>query len=149
MGGITVQADVSDSVQVKDMVDTVLDNFCQLDILACPAGVFHMGLLSDMVDNEWRRIFAVHVDGVFHCGRVVVPYFVHCKSGRIVTMSSVWGQVGASCEVDCSASKAAMIGLTKALAKELGPSGISVNCVPSGVIDTDMDQASRAEISRV
>ena len=141
LGGIAVRADVADPVQVQKMVDTVLDKFCQLDILVCNAGVSHVGLLSDMTDDEWRRLFAVNVDGVFHCCREVIPHFVHRKSGRIVTVSSMWGQVGASCEAAYSASKAAVIGLTRALAKELGPSGISANCVAPGVIDTDMNRA--------
>ena len=145
LGGIAVQADVADPVQVQKMVDTVLDKFCQLDILVCNAGVSHVGLLSDMTDAEWRRIFAVNVDGVFHCCRAVIPHFVHRKCGRIVTVSSMWGQVGASCEAAYSASKAAVIGLTRALAKELGPSGISANCVAPGVIDTDMNRALSAQ----
>lgn len=145
LGGIAVQADVADPVQVQKMVDTVLDKFCQLDILICNAGVSHTGLLSDMIDGEWRRLFAVNVDGVFHCCRAVIPHFVHRKSGRIVTVSSMWGQVGASCEAAYSASKAAVIGLTRALAKELGPSGIAVNCVAPGVIDTDMNRALSAQ----
>ncbi|MGN1004699.1 MAG: elongation factor P 5-aminopentanone reductase [Oscillospiraceae bacterium] len=145
LGGIAVQADVADPVQVQKMVDTVLDKFCQLDILVCNAGVSHVGLLSDMTDAEWRRLFAVNVDGVFHCCRAVIPHFVHRKSGRIVTVSSMWGQVGASCEAAYSASKAAVIGLTRALAKELGPSGISANCVAPGVIDTDMNRALSAQ----
>ena len=145
LGGIAVQADVADPVQVQKMVDTVLDKFCQLDILVCNAGVSHVGLLSDMTDEEWRRLFAVNVDGVFHCCRAVIPHFVHRKSGRIVTVSSMWGQVGASCEAAYSASKAAVIGLTRALAKELGPSGISANCVAPGVIDTDMNRALSAQ----
>ena len=140
LGGIAVQADVADPEQVKSMVDTVLEKFCQLDILVCNAGVSHIGLLSDMTDQQWRRLFAVNVDGVFHCCRAVIPHFVHNKSGRIVTVSSMWGQVGASCEAAYSASKAAVIGLTRALAKELGPSGISVNCVAPGVIDTEMNR---------
>ena len=140
LDGIAVQADVADPEQVKAMVDTVLDKFCQLDILVCNAGVSHIGLLSDMTDEEWRRLFAVNVDGMFYCCRAAIPHFVHRKCGRIVTVSSMWGQVGASCEAAYSASKAAVIGLTRALAKELGPSGISVNCVAPGVIDTEMNR---------
>lgn len=137
---LAVQADVSDPEQVRRMVDNVLDKFCQLDILVCNAGVSHIGLLSDMTDEEWRRLFAVNVDGMFYCCRAAIPHFVHRKCGRIVTVSSMWGQVGASCEAAYSASKAAVIGLTRALAKELGPSGISVNCVAPGVIDTEMNR---------
>ena len=145
LGGIAVQADVADPEQVKAMVDTVLDKFCQLDILICNAGVSHIGLLSDMTDEEWRRLFAVNVDGMFYCCRAAIPHFVHRKRGRIVTVSSMWGQVGASCEAAYSASKAAVIGLTRALAKELGPSGISVNCVAPGVIDTEMNRELSAQ----
>lgn len=139
LGGLAVQADVSDPEQTEHMVDTVLEKFCQLDILICSAGISYVGLLSEMKDADWRRIFAVNVDGVFHACRAVLPHFVHRKAGRIVTVSSMWGQVGASCEAAYSASKAAVIGLTKALAKELGPSGIAVNCVAPGVIDTEMN----------
>lgn len=139
LGGLAVQADVSDPEQTARMVDTVLENFCQLDILVCCAGVSYVGLLHAMTDADWRRIFAVNVDGVFHACRAVLPHLIHRKAGRIVTVSSMWGQVGASCEAAYSASKAAVIGLTKALAKELGPSGIAVNCVAPGVIDTEMN----------
>jgi 3-oxoacyl-[acyl-carrier protein] reductase len=145
IGGIAVQGDVSDPAQAQKMVDTVLENFCQLDILVCNAGVSHVGLLSDMTDAQWRRVFGVNVDGIFHCCRAVIPHFVHRKQGRIVTISSMWGQVGASCEAAYSASKGAVIALTKALAKELGPSGILVNCVAPGVIDTDMNRALTQE----
>lgn len=136
---IAVQADVSDRAQVQKMVDNVLDNFCQLDILICNAGISRSGLLSDLTESQWREIFSVNLDGVFHCCQAALPHFIHRKAGRIVTVSSMWGQVGASCEVAYSASKAAVIGFTKALAQELGPSGITVNCVAPGVIDTEMN----------
>lgn len=136
---LAVHADVSDAAQVQKMVDTVLDKFCQLDTLVCNAGVAHFGLLSDLTEDQWRHIFGVNVDGVYHCCKAVIPHFVHNKAGKIITVSSMWGQVGASCEAAYSASKAAVIGLTRALAKELGPSGITVNCVSPGVIDTEMN----------
>ena len=139
LGGWAVQADVSDPVQVQGMIDNVLDKFCQLDILVCNAGVAQQKLFGDLTDADWRGIFGVNVDGVFHAIRAALPHFIHRKQGRIVTVSSMWGQVGGSCEVAYSASKAAVIGLTKALAKELGPSGITVNCVAPGVIDTNMN----------
>lgn len=104
-----------------------------------------MGLLSDLTEEEWRRLFAVNVDSVFHCCQAVLPHFIHRKAGKIVTVSSMWGQVGASCEAAYSATKAAVIGLTRALAKELGPSGIAVNCVAPGVIDTEMNGALTAQ----
>lgn len=135
-----VQGDVSDREQTHIMVDSVLDKFCQLDILVCNAGISWNGLLGDMTEADWRRIFAVNVDGMFHCCQAVLPHFISRKAGKIVTVSSMWGQVGASCEVAYSASKAAVIGFTKALAQELGPSGITVNCVAPGVIATDMNR---------
>jgi 3-oxoacyl-[acyl-carrier protein] reductase len=93
-----------------------------------------------MTDEDWRRLFAVNVDGVFYAIRAALPHMVHRKTGKIVTVSSMWGVTGGSCEAAYSAAKAAVIGLTRALAKELGPSGITVNCVAPGVIDTEMNQ---------
>ena len=142
---IALQADVGDSAAVARMVDNVLENFCQLDILVCNAGVARQGLLTDFSDQDWRDIFQVNVDGVFYCCRAVLPHFIHRKAGRIITLSSMWGVTGGACEVPYSASKAAVIGLTRALAKELGPSGITVNCVAPGVIDTDMNAHLTAE----
>ena len=138
---ITVGADVADRAQVRKMVDNVLDKFCQLDILVCNAGIAKVGLLSDLTEKEWRYLFGVNVDGVFYCCQAVLPHFIHRKAGKIITVSSMWGQVGASCEAAYSATKAAVIGLSRALAKELGPSGITVNCVAPGVIDTEMNAA--------
>ncbi len=139
LGGWAVRCDVTDPVQVQKTVDNVLDKFCQLDILICNAGVAQQKLFGDLTDADWRHIFAVNVDGVFHTIRAALPHFIHRKAGRIITMASMWGQVGGSCEAAYSASKAAVIGLTKALAKELGPSGITVNCLSPGVIDTEMN----------
>ena len=138
-GGWAVGADVSDPEQVRNMVDNVLDKFCQLDILICNAGIAQQKLFGDLTDQDWRRMFAVNVDGIFYTIRAALPHFIHRKQGRILTLSSMWGQVGGSCEVAYSAAKAAVIGMSKALAKELGPSGITVNCVAPGVIDTEMN----------
>ena len=137
---MAVRADVSDPEQVQAMVDNVLDKFCQLDILVCNAGRSWVGLLGDMTVAEWRELLSVNLDSVFYCCKAVLPHMIHRKKGKIITVSSMWGQVGASCEAAYSASKAGVIGLTKALAKELGPSGIAVNCVAPGVIDTDMNK---------
>ncbi len=136
---LAVRADVSDAGQVQEMVDSVLEKFCQLDILICSAGISHVGLISQIDEDQWRRLFAVNVDGVHHCCRAVLPHMLERKSGSIVTVSSMWGQVGASCEAAYSATKGAVIAYTKALAKELGPSNIRVNCVAPGVIDTEMN----------
>lgn len=140
-GGVAlaIRADVGDAEQATEMVRRVLQEWGRLDVLVCNAGVGHQGLFGEMNYTQWRRVFQVNVDGVYHCCQAVLPHFIHRKEGRIVSLSSMWGQVGASCEVAYSASKAAVIGLTRALAKELGPSGITVNCVAPGVIDTDMN----------
>ena len=138
-GAYAVRCDVSDSKQVAEMVDNVLDKFCQLDILVCNAGVAWQGLLTDMTDDEWHKVMSTDLDGVFYCCREVLPHFIHRKVGKIVTISSMWGQIGASCEVAYSAAKAGVIGLTKALAQEVGPSGITVNCVAPGLINTEMN----------
>ena len=136
---LAVRADVADAGQVREMVDNVLENFCQLDILVCSAGISHVGLISQIDEAQWRNLFAVNVDGVHHCCRAVLPHMLSRQSGSIVTVSSMWGQVGASCEAAYSATKGAVIAYTKALAKELGPSNIRVNCVAPGVIDTEMN----------
>ena len=145
IGGIALQADVGDPLQVQNMVDSVLDKFCQLDILVCNAGVAWQGLLADMSLEEWRRLMATDLDGVFLCCKAVLPHFIHRKAGKIITVSSMWGQVGASCEVAYSAAKAGVIGLTKALAQEVAPSGITVNCVAPGAIETEMNAHLPAE----
>ena len=134
-----IQADVSDPDQVQQMVQQVLDQFGHIDTLICNAGVAKQGLLTDFSPEDWRRMMAVNLDGTFYCCRAVLPSMIRRQSGCIITTSSIWGITGASCEVPYSASKAAIIGLTKALAEEVGPSGIRVNCIAPGVIDTEMN----------
>ena len=109
-----------------------------VDILICNAGICHYGLMSQMAEAEWDRIFDVNVKGIYNCVNAAMPSFLKKQKGSIVTVSSMWGQVGASCEAAYSATKGAVIALTKALAQELGPSGVRVNCVAPGVILTDM-----------
>ena len=109
-----------------------------VDVLVNNAGIGHYGLISQITPDEWRRIFAVNVDGAFYCIRAALPSMLARQSGAIVNISSMWGQVGASCEAAYSATKGALIALSKALAKELGPSHIRVNAVAPGVIQTDM-----------
>ncbi len=141
IGGEAIGADVSDPTAVKRMFDAAGD----IDALVCNAGIALQKLFTDTSYEEWRRIFAVNVDGAYNLIRAALPHMIHEKRGRIVIVSSVWGVRGASCEVAYSASKAALTGLTRALAKELGPSGITVNCVAPGVIDTDMNAALDTE----
>ncbi|MBQ6540371.1 MAG: 3-oxoacyl-ACP reductase FabG [Oscillospiraceae bacterium] len=136
LGCRAVRCDVADSGRVKEMFDLI----GPVDILVCCAGISITGLFTDVTPEEWRRIFAVNVDGTYNCIRCALPHMIHEKAGSIVTVSSIWGITGASCEAAYSATKAAIIGLTKALAKELGPSNITVNCVAPGVIDTDMNK---------
>lgn len=135
VGGIAIKADISDYAQVNEMF-SIAGN---VDILICNAGIAMQKLFTDMSYDEWRRIFAVNMDGIFNCCQAALPYMIHKKSGKIITISSIWGITGASCETAYSASKAAVIGFTRALAKEVGPSGIQVNCVAPGVIDTEMN----------
>ena len=132
-GAVPICCDVADSAAVKSALSGI-----DADILVCNAGIVHYGLLSMMEEADWDRIFAVNVKGIYNCVNALMPAFLRKQSGSIVTVSSMWGQVGASCEAAYSATKGAVIALTKALAKELGPSGIRVNCVAPGVILTDM-----------
>ncbi len=133
-GGIPICCDVSDGAQVKKAFEAIPS----LDILVCNAGICRTGLLQNLPEPDWDRLFAVNVKGIYHCVQQAVPLFLKNHSGSIVTVSSMWGQVGASCEAAYSATKGAVIALTKALAQELGSSGIRVNCVSPGVIRTDM-----------
>lgn len=133
------KADVSDSSQADSLVDFAKSEFGSVDILVNNAGIAQQKLFTDITDDDFDRMFNVNVKSVFNCCRAVLPEMIHNKHGRIVNISSMWGICGASCEVHYSASKAAVIGLTKALAKEVGPSGITVNCVAPGLIDTPMN----------
>ena len=133
-GATAICCDVADSAAVKAAFESIGDT----DILICNAGTMHFGLMSMMEESAWDRIFAVNVKGIYNCVNAAMPYFLRKHSGSILTVSSMWGQVGASCEAAYSATKGAVIALTKALAQELGPSGIRVNCVAPGVILTDM-----------
>ena len=137
---LAVQADIRDSAQVQRMVDMVSNTLGDVDILINNAGIAQQKLFTDLTDEEWHNMFAVHVDGTFYCTRAVLPMMIHQKQGYIVNISSMWGQVGGSCEVHYSAAKGAIQAMTKALAKEVGPSGVRVNCVAPGVIQTEMNK---------
>ena len=133
-GAEPICCDVADTAAVRTAFARIPD----VDVLICNAGIVHYGLMSMMEESAWNRIFDVNVKGIYNCVNAAMPHFLKKHSGSIVTVSSMWGQVGASCEAAYSATKGAVIALTKALAKELGPSGIRVNCVAPGVILTDM-----------
>ena len=141
-GATAICCDVSDGVQVRKAFEAIGD----VDILICNAGICFSGLMSSMPEADWDRIFDVNVKGIYHCVNAAMPAFLKKQSGSIVTVSSMWGQTGASCEAAYSATKGAVIALTQALAKELGPSGIRVNCVAPGVILTDMCASVEPEI---
>lgn len=134
LGTEAIRCDVADSAQVRDMFERVGG----LDLLVCNAGIAWSGLISDMSDEEWRRIVSVNLGGVFNCCRAAIPHMVRQKSGSIVCVSSVLGVYGGSCETAYSATKGGIIAFVKGLAKELGPSGIRVNAVAPGAVDTDM-----------
>lgn len=140
INGKAVCADVSDDKQARELVEAA----GAIDVLVCCAGISLIKLFQDTTAEDWRHIFSVNVEGTVNVCRAAVPGMIRRRSGSIITVSSMWGQTGGSCEVAYSASKAAVIGMTKALAKELGPSGIRVNCIAPGVIDTDMNR----ELSR-
>ena len=132
-------ANVGDSAEVAKMFSEIRNSLGEVDVLVNNAGGGTQILFSDITDELWRETFALNVDGCFYCCKEALPHMIHEKQGKIINISSIWGVTGASCEVHYSAAKAAIIGLTKALAKELGPSGINVNCVAPGVIDTPMN----------
>ena len=133
-GATPICCDVADGQAVR----AAFRQIPQVDVLVCNAGICQYGLMSQTAEADWDRIFAVNVKGIYNCINAATPGFLQKQSGSIVTVSSMWGQVGASCEAAYSATKGAVIALTKALAQELGPSGIRVNCVAPGVILTDM-----------
>ncbi len=141
-GAIGICADVSDPEAVRRAVaeaETALGG--TVEVLVNNAAVSHIGLVQDMTDDEWRRVCDTNLSGAFYLCRAVIPGMVSAHSGRMIHIGSMWGKVGASCEVAYSATKAGLRGLTMALAKELGLSGITVNCVEPGFIDTDMNAA--------
>ncbi|MBE6570740.1 MAG: SDR family oxidoreductase [Ruminococcaceae bacterium] len=138
---VCIKADVSDETQVNSFYEQVMELCGRVDVLVNNAGISSFSLFTDISSELWDKTFDVNVKGQFLVTRAFLPSMIHRKEGRIINISSVWGICGSSCEVHYSASKAAIIGMTKALAKELGPSGICVNCVAPGVIDTDMNKA--------
>lgn len=150
-GAIAIQADVSDAVEVKLAVEQAVEKLGGIDILVNNAGIAHIGLFNDLTDDEWRRLCDTNLSSAIYLSREVSKYMIRQHSGCIVNIGSVWGRAGASCEVAYSATKAGLRGFTRALAKELGPSGITVNCIEPGVIDTEMnaalDEETRASLA--
>lgn len=130
--------DITDSNAVKTAVDDIEKSFGEIAILVNNAGIAEQALFADITDEMWHRMIETNLSGAFYCSRAVLKYMINRKSGKIINISSIWGETGGSCEVHYSASKAGLIGMTKALAKEVGLSGITVNSVSPGVILTDM-----------
>ena len=144
-GVLAVQCDVASRASCELAFRTVEQALGRVDVLVSNAGIAQQKLFTDITPEEWQRMLDVNLSGAFHLCQLALPGMIRRKAGRILTVSSMWGQSGGSCEVHYSAAKAGLIGLTKALAKEEGPSGITVNCVAPGVIDTDMMAAFTAE----
>lgn len=136
---IALKANVSDFQEAEGLIKKSEEEFGSIDVLINNAGIAEQKLFVDITEKDWKRMFDVNVHGMFNCTHNVVKSMVKNHSGKIINVSSMWGLTGGACEVHYSASKAAIIGFTKALAKELGPSGIQVNCVAPGLIDTEMN----------
>lgn len=144
-GCIAIQCDVASRASCELAFHAVEQAMGRVDVLVCNAGIAQQKLFTDITPEEWQRMLDVNLSGAFHLCQLALPGMIRRKQGRILTVSSMWGQTGGSCEVHYSAAKAGLIGLTKALAKEEGPSGITVNCIAPGVIETDMMAAFTAE----
>lgn len=136
---VTVKADVSDENQVENLFSQAEKTFGGVDVLINNAGISQIKMINDVTPEEWDKMFAVNAKSAYLCSKRAISYMVRQHFGRIISISSMWGICGASCEVPYSASKAALHGFTKALAKELAPSGITVNCICPGLIDTAMN----------
>lgn len=136
---VLMRADVSDELQVRKMFNEFFEIYEKLDVLVNNAGISLIRVIQETTSADWDKIFNVNVKGMYNCCRAVADRMIGNGGGSIINIASIWGEVGASCEVAYSASKGAVIAFTKALAKELAPSGVTVNCVSPGVIDTDMN----------
>lgn len=136
---VALPCDVSDPDSAETFIKQSINSFGKIDVLVNNAGIAQQKLITDITNEDWNQMIGVNLSGVFYCCRAAAKYMIHEKQGSIVNVASIWGITGSSCEVHYSAAKAGVIGLTKALAKELGPSNIRVNCIAPGVIDTQMN----------
>lgn len=134
----TFQIDIADSQNVNSVIADIENSFGEIAVLVNNAGIAEQSLFTDITDEMWHKMIDTNLSGSFYCTRAVLPFMIHRKMGKIINIASIWGETGGSCEVHYSAAKAGIIGMTKALAKEVGLSGITVNCVSPGVILTDM-----------
>ena len=142
---IVMKGDISLREDNEAMIDLALSSFGRLDVLVNNAGISYVGLLQDMSEEEWDRLISADVSSVFYCSKLAIPHMIRRRQGRILNISSVWGVCGASCEAAYSAAKGGVNAFTQALAKELAPSGIAVNALACGAIDTDMNRWLTAE----
>lgn len=149
-GAIAIQADIRNTQEVNDAIDTAISSMGGIDVLINNAGISQFKLFSDITNSDWDNMLSTNLSGAFYVTRKVIPQMVRQQSGRIIMIGSMWGKVGASCEAHYSATKSALRGMTMALAKELGPSHITVNCIEPGVIKTEMnaslDETALAEL---
>lgn len=147
-GAVAIRADLSDPSAAVSAAEQAQALLGDIDVLVNNAGISQIRLFTDITDADWKQMLDTNLSGAFYITRTVLPGMIRKKSGRIIQIGSMWGKVGASCEVHYSAAKAALRGMTLALAKEVGPSGITVNCIEPGVILTDMNRELDAETMR-
>jgi len=145
LGAFEIKADMSSSKDVENAINSVVKKFGQIDVLVNNAGIDEFCLFTDITDEQWHKMIDTNLSSAFYASRAALRDMIRRQDGVIINIASMWGEVGASCEVHYSVSKAGLIGLTKALAKEVGPSNIRVNCVSPGVIDTDMNKHLSSE----
>lgn len=135
-----IKADVSKKEEAEKLIQFAINKFNKIDILINNAGISQEGLFTDVTEEEWQKIINTNLNSVFYCNQQALKYMIQEQQGCIINISSIWGETGASCEVAYSTTKAAINGMTKALAKEVGPSNIRVNAIAPGIIDTDMNK---------
>lgn len=135
-----IKADVSKREETEKLIQFAINKFNKIDVLINNAGISQEGLFTDVTEEEWQKIINTNLNSVFYCNQQALKYMIQEQQGCIINISSIWGETGASCEVAYSTTKAAINGMTKALAKEVGPSNIRVNAIAPGIIDTDMNR---------
>lgn len=136
-----IKADVSKREETEKLIQFAINKFNKIDVLINNAGISQEGLFTDVTEEEWQKIINTNLNSVFYCNQQALKYMIQEQQGCIINISSIWGETGASCEVAYSTTKAAINGMTKALAKEVGPSNIRVNAIAPGIIDTDMNRS--------
>ena len=139
------KADVTNKIEIEDMINYIIDKYGKIDVLINNAGISQIKMFNDITEQDWNNMITTNLTSAFFTTKAVISNMIHNKNGCIINISSIWGMVGGSCEVHYSAAKAGLIGMSKALAKELGPSNIRVNIVAPGDIDTDMNKELSVE----